>query len=114
MFSYRTFINQTKQSIVKNLRDILTFIISYRSNNKIPRDLSFNENIATSERDAANMFSSYLSSIYSYPTMHSISFTEVDSNFDLLNNITFSPNDVFKDLGTLRGVHSVGLDSFSG
>lgn len=42
--------------------------------------------------------------------MHSVSFTEVDYNFDLSNNIKFSPNDVFKGLITLRDAHSVGSD----
>lgn len=67
-----------------------------RSNSNIPSSFKLNEHIASCDRDSAELFSTYFSSVYSS------------------QKVTFSVNDVFDKLSSLRGVRSIGPDGLSG
>jgi hypothetical protein len=68
----------------------------------------------TSRKDAANLFSSYFSSVYTSEVIDVDQPNDVSLNFDLPNNIIFSEDDVFRGLFVLRNVQSIGPDGLSG
>jgi len=84
------------------------FVKKNRSNSNIPSSLKLNEHIASCDRDSAELFSTYFSSVYSSQKVV-LNVDELGiSSFDLPSNVAFSVNDVFDKLSSLRGVRSIG------
>jgi hypothetical protein len=112
--SFRTYSSNVESSFIGNPMTFWKFVKKYISNSNVPSSLKFNEHIASCDRDSAELFSTYFSSMYSSQKV-ALNVDELGiSSFDLPSNVAFSVNDVFDKLSSLRGVRSIGPDGFSG
>lgn len=69
----------------------------------------FNEYTSTNEQETANLFSDYFSSVYSTKQMVLDVGKPNKFVYDLLNNATFSVDDVYRSLSSLKNVWSTDL-----
>lgn len=111
---YRAFVKRTENSLIKDPNKFWDFIRKSHSDNTVPKSLSLNGVLSSSEQESVNLFATHFSSVY---TKSSI---DIDSRnldipcFDLPNNCSFTQRDVFHKLSSLRNVTSIGPDGISG
>lgn len=110
----RSYIHRSEASLINNPTNFWKFVNRHRSTNDIPKVLELNGRLSTDEQDAANLFSSYFSSVYTSEVIDLDPPNDISLNFDLPNNIIFSEDDVFRGLSALRNVQSIGPDGLPG
>jgi hypothetical protein len=110
----RNYAKRAEQLLKKNPRSYWKFINCNRSDNDIPKQLSFNGSVSSDKQGAADLLASYFSSVYS----NNQSVLNLDDlnipPFDLPNNISISVDDVFNSLSALHGSSSIGPDGLPG
>jgi hypothetical protein len=111
---YKSYIERTEKALRTKPNDFWKSVKKNRSDNHIPKKMTYNDVTSTNEQETANLFYDYFFSVYSTDRM------VLDANkfdtctFDLPNNATFSVNDVFRSLSSLNNVWSIGPDGLSG
>ncbi|KAL4098639.1 hypothetical protein QTP88_023202 [Uroleucon formosanum] len=102
--SFRTYSSNVDSFFICNPMSFWKFVKKNISNSNILSSLKLNGCIASCDRDSAELFSTYFSSVYSSQKVV-LNVDELGiSSFDLPSNVAFSVNDVFDKLSSLRGV----------
>jgi len=84
------------------------------STNDIPKNLALGGTITSCEQEAANLFATHFSFVYSNEkVVVENSDLIISTYFDLPNNVSFSVEYVFQKLIELRGDWSVGPDGLN-
>jgi len=109
----RNYAKSAEQLLKKNPRSYWKFFNYNRSDNDIPKQLSFNNSVSLDKQGAADLLASYFSSVYSN-NRSALNLDDLNiPPFDLPNNISISVDDVFNSLSALHGLSSVCPDGLS-
>lgn len=76
----------------------------------MPKNLSLVETISSCEQESTNIFATHFSSGYNCEEILIENSVLESPTFDLPNDVSFSVDDVYHDISTLRGVWSVGFN----
>lgn len=111
---HRDFVKRTENSLIKNPNKFWDFIRKNRSDYTVPKSLSLNGVLSSSEQESVNQFATHFSSVYTKSSINDDSCNLDIPCFDLPNNCSFTQRDVFHKLTCLRNVSSIGPDGISG
>ncbi|KAL4132430.1 hypothetical protein QTP88_009582 [Uroleucon formosanum] len=105
---------KSESSLNSNPADYWKFVKNKRSFSAIPKEVSYRETTSTNEREVANLFSKYISSVFSDNQLNLDTSSLGIKSFDLPNNINITVENVYKHLTDLHGNWSIGPDGLSG
>jgi len=111
---HRAFVKRTENSLIKDPNKFWDFIRKNRSDNTVPKSLSLNGVLSSSEQESVNLFATHFSSVYRKSSIDVDSCNLDIPCFDLPNNCSFTQRDVLHKLTSLRNVTSIGPDDISG
>ncbi|KAL5236875.1 hypothetical protein ACI65C_004285 [Semiaphis heraclei] len=97
------YFERIESSLNSNPADYWKFVKSKRSFSAIPKEVSYRETTSTNEREVANSFSQYFSSVFSDNQLNLDTSSLGIKSFDLPNNVNFTVENVYKHLTDLRG-----------
>jgi hypothetical protein len=97
------YVERIESSLISNPTDYWKFVKNKRSSSAIPKVVSYRDSTSTNEQEAANLFSTYFSSVFSEAHLNLDTSSLGISSFDLPNNVNFTVENVYEELNDLHG-----------